>query len=274
MKEAANGNWFRSVMTGHMRLALAYPLGFWANLLSELLIIGFMNWYLWTAVVDARGGVGFAGYSTWTLVVYTMITSMLRKVQVSSGMFAGVGEDIYSGALNKYLVYPVSYFGFRFAMQLGSSLMSLFQCTLALAVFWYFAASGHEPLPNGSSVLQFYMLVMISIMLRFVINTAIQITAFWFEQIWSLLVLFSFLIALLGGQLVPLELYPEWARTLLSYTPFPILAALPAEALLGKLSWAKFGFGAMIGLIWTVIVLGIAQLLFKRGIKDYSGIGA
>lgn len=266
--------WFRSVITGHMRLALAYPWGFWMSLLAELLIVGSMNWYLWNAVVDSRGGVAFEGYSTWTLVLYTMITSTLRKVQVNAGMFAGIGEDIYTGALNKYLVYPVSYFGFRFAMHLGSSLMSLLQCSLALGLFWMIAASNAQPLPGASELIQFFVLVFISIGLRFVINTAIQASAFWFEQIWALLVLFSFLIMLLGGQLVPLDLYPPWAQDFLSYTPFPILAALPAEALLGKLSWAKFGFGVGIGLMWTVIVYGIARFIFERGVKDYSGIGA
>lgn len=266
--------WFRSVITGHMRLAMAYPWGFWMSLLAELVIVGSMNWYLWNAVVDARGGVAFEGYSTWTLVLYTMITSTLRKVQVNSGMFAGVGEDIYSGALNKYLVYPVSYFGFRFAMHLGSSIMSLIQCTLALGLFWVVAARDAQPLPDFVALTQFFSLVFISIGLRFVINTAIQATAFWFEQIWSLLVLFSFLIMLLGGQLVPLDLYPQWAQDVLSYTPFPILAALPAEALLGKLTWGKFAFGATVGIVWTLVVLGIAQLVFARGVKDYSGIGA
>ncbi|RZA19120.1 MAG: hypothetical protein EOP10_20020 [Proteobacteria bacterium] len=266
--------WFRSVLTGNMRLALAYPLGFWASLLAELIIVGSMNWYLWHAVVDARGGVAFEGYSTWTLVLYTMITSTLRKVQVNSGMFAGIGEDIYSGALNKYLVYPVSYFGFRFAMQLGSAIMSLIQCSLALGLFWFVAASDAQPLPSLTALLQFFILVFVSVGLRFVINTAIQTTAFWFDQIWALLVLFSFLIALLGGQLVPLDLYPVWAQEILKYTPFPMLAALPAEALLGKLTWANFSFGLCVGLIWSVVGLGIAQFIFNRGVRNYSGIGA
>lgn len=266
--------WFPTVISGNMRLALAYPWGFWASFLAEMIIIGSLNWYLWNAVVEARGGVGFEGYTAWTLVLYTMITSALRKVQVNQGMFAGIGEDIYSGALNKYLVYPVSYFGFRFAMQLGSSLISFVQCMAALGVFWALAAREVQPLPDLTAIAQFCVLVFISVALRFVISTAIQASAFWFEQIWSLLVLFSFLLALLGGQLIPLTLYPQWAQDILSYTPFPILAALPAEALLGKLSWAKFGFGAGVGILWTFIGLGIAHFVFQKGVKDYSGIGA
>lgn len=244
----------------------------WAS--GAEIIVGAMNWFLWNAVVDARAGVGFAGYTTMSLVLYTMITSILRKVQVNSEQFAGIADDIYTGALNKYLVYPIPYFSFRFAMHLGSSLMSLVQSSMALAVFWIFAARSSQPLPGVAAVVQFLALVLVSIALRFVINSAIQASAFWFEQIWALLVLFSFLIALLGGQLIPLSLYPAWAQSILSYTPFPILAALPAEALLGKLLWPDFFWGLGVGVIWSMIFHGVGNLVFRMGVRNYSGIGA
>jgi len=267
-------SWFQSVLTGQMRLRLAYPWGFWMSLLAELFIVGAMNWFLWHAVVDARGGVGFEGYTTWSLVLYTMITSTLRKVQMNSDQFAGIADDIYTGSLNKYLVYPIPYFGFRFAMHLGGSLMSLMQSTLALGLFWVVTRSGGEPLPGGTALMQSFVLVFLSISLRFVINSAIQASAFWFDQIWALLVLFSFLIMLLGGQLIPLSLYPDWAQVILSYTPFPILAALPAEALLGKLSWPNFFSGLGVGVVWTLVFLGLGHLVFRMGVRNYSGIGA
>jgi len=266
--------WFQSVLAGQVRLRLAYPWGFWMSLLAELFIVGAMNWFLWNAVVASRGGVGFEGYTTMTLVLYTMITSILRKVQVNSEQFAGMAEDIYTGALNKYLVYPIPYFGFRFAMHLGSSLISLGQSLMALALFWIFMAQGAQVLPGLGAILQFLVLVLVSIALRFVINSAIQATAFWFEQIWALLVLFSFLIALLGGQLIPLTLYPAWAQTILSYTPFPILAALPAEALLGKLLWGDFFWGLGIGMLWTLLFYAVGLFIFRLGVRNYSGIGA
>ncbi|MBC7659482.1 MAG: ABC-2 family transporter protein [Chitinophagaceae bacterium] len=266
--------WFRSVLAGQIHMRLAYPWGFWTSLIAELFIVGSMNWFLWNAIIDSRGGVGFPGFTTWGLVLYTMITTTLRKVQVNSEQFIGIAEDIYTGSLNKYLVYPVPYFGFRFAMHLGSSLMSLLQSGAALGFFWYFAARHAQPLPTVSAITQFLAMVMVSIGLRFVINSAIQATAFWFEQIWALLVLFSFLIALLGGQLIPLSLYPVWAQEILQYTPFPILAALPAEALLGRLSWLQFSVGMGIGCFWSLIFYGLANFVFRAGVRDYSGIGA
>lgn len=269
-----NLKWFSSVLSGQVRLRLAYPWGFWGSLLAELFIIGGMNWFLWNAVVDARGGVGFEGYSTITLVLYTMITSILRKVQMNSDQFAGMADDIYTGALNKYLVYPVPYYGFRFATHLGSSLMSFAQSILALALFWFVVAKDSQALPGLTAIVQFVSLVFLSIGLRFVINSVIQITAFWFDQIWALMVLFSFLLALLGGQLIPLSLYPAWAQSILSYTPFPVLAALPAEALLGKLLWADYFWGFGVGIFWAVVFYFIGQVVFRFGIKNYSGIGA
>lgn len=266
--------WFWQVMSGQMRMRLAYPWGFWISLSLELIVVASINWYLWSAVLASRGGENFPGFTLRTLVLYSMITSILRKVQMNSDQFGGIGDDIYSGSLNKYLVYPVSYFGFRYAMHLGGSLISFCQSFLALLLFWVLFALQDMSLPGLTSLAQFLVLVIFGVTIRFLINACLQTLAFWFEQVWALLVLFGFLIMLLGGQLIPMDLYPPWARDILFYTPFPMLAAWPAEALLGKMSWTRFFQGCGIGCLWIVVFNGMARFTFNRGVRNYSGIGA
>ncbi|MDQ3231247.1 MAG: ABC-2 family transporter protein [Pseudobdellovibrionaceae bacterium] len=266
--------WFYQVMSGQIRMRLAYPWGFWIGLGLEVFVVASINWYLWSAVLESRGGQAFPGYTLRILVLYSLITSLLRKVQVNTDQFGGIGDDIYSGSLNKYLVYPVSYFGFRYAMHLGGSLVSFVQSSLALLLFWVLFALQDMPLPGASSLIQFLVLVVLGITIRFIMNATLQTMAFWFEQVWSLLILFSFLIMLLGGQLIPLDLYPAWAREVLFYTPFPILAAWPAEALLGKMSWLTFFQVCGVACVWLVVFNVIARFSFARGVRNYSGIGA
>jgi ABC-2 type transport system permease protein len=266
--------WFWQVMSGQMRMRLAYPWGFWISLSLELFVVASINWYLWSAVLASRGGESFPGFTLRTLVLYSMITSILRKVQMNSDQFGGIGDDIYSGSLNKYLVYPVSYFGFRYAMHLGGSLISFCQSFLALLLFWAVFALQDLAWPGAASLVQFLVLVIFGITIRFLINACLQTLAFWFEQVWALLVLLNFLIMLLGGQLIPMDLYPAWARDILFYTPFPILAAWPAEVLLGKMSWIKFLQGCGIGCLWILFFNILARFSFSRGVRNYSGIGA
>jgi ABC-2 type transport system permease protein len=71
-----------------------------------------------------------------------------------------------------------------------------------------------------------------------------------------------------------MDLYPAWARDILFYTPFPILAAWPAEALLGKMTWIKFLQGCGIGCLWILFFNILARFSFSRGVRNYSGIGA
>ncbi len=266
--------WFYQVMTGQIRKRLAYPWGFWISLGLELFVVSSINWFLWSAIIASRGGESFAGFPLKTLVLYSLTTSILRKVQMGSDQFGGLGDDIYSGALNKYLVYPVSYFGIRYAMHVGGSIVNFFQSFLALMLFWVAFAWQDNPLPQPSALLQFGILASFAVTLRFFINAWIQCMAFWFEQVWALLVMLSFLIMLLGGQLIPLDLYPVWAQDFLSFTPFPILAAWPAEALLGKMTWLEFGRTCLVGVVWTVIFYLCAAFTFSRGVRNYSGIGA
>jgi len=255
-------------------MRLAYPWSFWITLALELFVVASINWYLWSAVIDSRGGVAFAGFPLTTLVLYSMITSILRRVQMNFDQFGGIGDDIFSGALNKYLVYPVSYFGFRYAMHLGGSWVSFLQSFLALMIFWMSFVWQDNPLPQLAALTQFFVLVFLGVTLRFLINAAIQTLAFWFEQIWALMILLSFLIMLLGGQLIPMDLYPVWAQNILFWSPFPLLAAWPAEALLGRMSWPLFAQACSISCLWILIFLGISHCSFSLGVRNYSGIGA
>jgi ABC-2 type transport system permease protein len=264
--------WFREVLTGQIRMRLAYPWGFWISLALDLTFVVAINWFLWAAVLSGRGGEGFPGYTHRTLVLYAMITAILRKVQMNTDQFGGIGDDIYNGALNKYLVYPVSYFAFRYAMHLGSSLVTFAQSLVALAGFWLLFAMHDQPLPTPGDFLQFMVLVFLGVSLRFITNAVLQCMAFWFEQVWALMVMFSFLIMLLGGQLLPMELYPLWAQQILALTPFPLFAAWPADALMGKLSWMKFLEATGVSIIWLGLVLALARFTF--GVRNYSGIGA
>ncbi len=267
-------NWFRQVFTGQIRLKLAYPWGFWSSFILELFVVTSINWFLWDAVLRSSGQSQIGGYGLRTLVLYAMITSILRKTQLSVEPWSGISDDIYTGSLNKYLVYPISYLSFRYAMQLGASLINLLQSSLALALFWGLWGLQDQPAPSLLGLFQFFVLCFWAVTLRFLVNALIQTFAFWVDQVWSLMVLVGFLIQILGGQLIPMALYPGWAVEILRLTPFPLFAAWPTEALLGRLSMNDFMQNLGVSLVWTLVFWLLFRLSFQRGVRNYSGVGA
>jgi ABC-2 type transport system permease protein len=56
------------------------------------------------------------------------------------------------------------------------------------------------------------------------------------------------------------------------FTPFPYLIAFPASLLVGLPVDVGRGFVSMLG--WILIFLGANRLLWRIGLKRYSGMGA
>ena len=101
----------------------------------------------------------------------------------------------------------------------------------------------------------------------------IEIIALWADNIWSLMVMLRFFAVFMGGGLIPLSFFPDWAKVFLSWTPFPYLIELPARTILGKASVLEFMNGLGIILIWILIGQLLVKLLWSKGQKEYTGVG-
>jgi ABC-2 type transport system permease protein len=86
------------------------------------------------------------------------------------------------------------------------------------------------------------------------------------ENFWFLFFLF------LSGMIAPLEVFPEAVRNIAMMTPFPYLINFPASILVGLPVDLTRGFLSIIA--WFMIFLGANRLLWRAGLKRYSGMGA
>ena len=72
---------------------------------------------------------------------------------------------------------------------------------------------------------------------------------------------------MLGGLLLPLQLYPELVVRIARFTPFPALLTGPASFLLDRpffdMPTLAFALAA-----WSIAAVGAASLLFRRATRD------
>jgi len=93
-------------------------------------------------------------------------------------------------------------------------------------------------------------------------------TAFWLIRVWELVNLFQGLYA--AGRW-PVTIYPNWLRISLTFlVPVAFAVTVPAEALTNRLT-AMTLIGAF---ALTALLLGIARLIWRLGVKSYSGASA
>jgi ABC-2 type transport system permease protein len=165
--------------------------------------------------------------------------------------------------LNPIWHYFASHFGERFArLPLAIALLALF-FVLYPQAFW---------LPSLGNLLLFLVVVHLAFALRFLMQYTLAMAAFWIERATAL-EQFNFLFILfLSGLIAPLEVFPPMMREIVLWTPFPYVIHFPASLLVGLPVDVGRSLFVMLG--WAAIFYVLYRWLWRKGLKQYSGMGA
>ncbi|MGQ0614371.1 MAG: ABC transporter permease [Planctomycetaceae bacterium] len=262
---------FLQIASVEARRRMSYRVDFWITSALGFLVEFGALYFLWRAMFLSAPQMG--GWTFEAVILYQVAVVLLGKL-VRGPEFEGViSQDIYEGGLNRYLVYPLGYLRFKYAQHVGSLLPAALQLVLFGGWFLLFL----DP-PEGSGVTPGSLAMALGAvaagnLLHFLMSFPLQAVAFWADNVWSLTVAMRLVTALLGGVMVPLALFPGWARDLLAWTPFPSLFALPAETLLGRVGAAEWARGLLVGLAWCAAFAAAGRAVWRRGDLQYSGVG-
>ena len=100
-----------------------------------------------------------------------------------------------------------------------------------------------------------------------------EMVSFWADNIWSLMVMLRFIIALFGGLMLPLRFFPDWAQQILNILPFRYLVSFPIKSFFGELTTTQLIEGFIIISLWSVVLTVVVNFIWSKGQKQYSGIG-
>jgi ABC-2 type transport system permease protein len=130
---------------------------------------------------------------------------------------------------------------------------------------------------GGTSVMDivaFVPALVLAMVLRFVVEWTLALAAFWLTKVSAINNLFDVMFLFLGGQFAPLDVMPEWIRTLALLSPFPWSISFPVEVALGRRDGSEIlvGYAAQLG--WIAIAGGILALVWRRATSTYSAVGA
>jgi ABC-2 type transport system permease protein len=127
-------------------------------------------------------------------------------------------------------------------------------------------------IPSWSQLLLFTVSILLAFTLRFIIQYTFAMLAFWTERASSVESFWFLFYLFLSGMIAPLEVFPEPVRLAVLCTPFPYLIDFPVSLLIGLPTNVGRGFAVTIG--WTLLFLGLNRILWRRGLRRYSGMGA
>lgn len=268
-----NPRLFLHVVSVEARTRMSYRVDFWINSVVGFLAHFILMYFLWDAVFRESGKAAIGGYDFPTLLLYFVLVILYAKLVRGSELQGQVSTDIYEGGLNRYLVFPTSYAVFKYAQNLGGLLPALLQLVLFGAWFPFLLDLPPDLGLSPATVLMGLVAVAAANLLYFVMLFPLQCVAFWADNVWSLSVALRFVSSVLGGFLLPISVFPDWAQRVLAWLPFRFLFDFPVRVTLGRVSVGEWVTGVGLTLGWAFVLSFAGRMVWRRGELQYSGIG-
>ncbi|GAA6623280.1 ABC transporter permease [Scytonema sp. NUACC26] len=180
-------------------------------------------------------------------------------------------REVVEGKLSPRLLQPIDPVWHHVASHLSERSARLPFSVLLLIVFFIIYPQAFW-IPSLTNLLLFLISVLLAFALRFITQYTFAMFAFWTERASSIENFWSLFYLFLSGMIAPLEVFPEPVRAIVLCTPFPYMINFPVSLLIGLPTDVGRGFWLMIG--WILFFLGLNRMLWRRGLKRYSGMGA
>lgn len=213
---------------------------------------------------------------SWSLSNFTSYYFLL--IIASSFLLVHIEEhiayfDIQQGYLANHLLKPVSYFWYQFFHELPHRLL---QGLFGLVIFLLFFISlpGRIQLTKQPEVLLLSLFIIIgAYFLSYLFKMLLGLSALFTTDFTGLHELFGVVVLIFGGFVIPLDLFPEQFKYVLSYLPFPYMFYYPIIALQGRLDVTE-----LLGVIgkqalWITGFACMYALLWKKGTRLFTGVG-
>jgi len=176
-------------------------------------------------------------------------------------------SKVKSGNLVLDLIKPISIIGMFFFKNLAFLLVNFLIILFPLSAILTYGFS--------SSILQierlpmFVLSIFFSIIINFFLSLLIGVASLTLKSVWGVLIFKEALMALFGGILIPLEMYPSYIQRVVQLSPIYGIYQIPQKLLFGF-----EGVGILfVQLSWIAVLLLITHLYMKRQMSKNTFFG-
>ncbi|MGI6631671.1 MAG: ABC transporter permease [Bacillota bacterium] len=227
-----------------------------------LVIIMFVFVQLWSTTYRWEGAETIGGYTMLQMLWYLAISESMSMSMPRAAR--DVDSDVKSGAIAYSLTKPYKYPWFLYSRYMGDALIGFFgNLLIAGAVTWVLV--GPPPLTPASFALGLVS-ALFAYTLDFWAQLSIGLSAFWIEDSSPYRLLYSRVSMLLGGMLLPLDIFPAWLRRIAEVLPTSQVYYGPVRAFLG-LPLPEYGAVILRQVIWAFVFVGLGGLVYRAGVK-------
>jgi ABC-2 type transport system permease protein len=182
---------------------------------------------LWSVVYEGAGVERLGGLTEKQMLWYLVATESI--IMSMPRLWYEVDHEVRTGALAVQLIRPLSYVAVHFGRSTGERLVRF---TMNLAMGSLVATLFAGPIGFSSTGLTMFALVLpMAFIIDFFGAMLVGLCAFWLESTNGIALIYSRLMMLLGGLMVPLEVYPDSVQPILRALPFAAILHAPGRML-------------------------------------------
>ena len=250
-----------------------YSAFFWMAVLHEhrhrmVIFSKILFFFLILFIFDSLWKVLFASgfrdsVSTNDLIWYIAVTEWI--LLSAPALHLDIQEDIHQGQIAYHLGRPVPYAGMRLAEGLGTAYVRMFY--IGIVGLGYVTFLSGDLVTRGPALLAAFLIGPIAAVGISASFAAVGLAAFWIEDSKPIYWVYQKFLFILGGLMIPLNLYPDWVSSWAVWTPFAAFLYSPARSMI-ELSWVSFVMSLSVAVFWSAISVYLLFRLYRSCVQD------
>jgi ABC-2 type transport system permease protein len=226
------------------------------------LIYSYAYLELWRAAPHA------GGYDSGDAVTYVWLgQSLLMTVAMwSGGTTDDLHERIRTGDVSIDLYRPVPLLWWYYAGDLGRATYHFLSRGLAPSVIGLVLFHIHGPASPLAAV-AFIVSVMLAVTVSFAIRFLVATTAFWVLDSSGIRLVSAIVSMALSGMVLPLNLVPGTAGTIVNALPWATYVQVPIDVYLGRHRGAMVLEALVFQVLWSVVLLACCAWVLERATR-------
>lgn len=219
----------------------------------------------------ASGGAEIGGMRAGDFIVYYLAILLLGSF-VTSHIMWEIATEIREGIFSTHLVRPISFYQFSFFRNLSWRLLRM-TLTLPFFLLLLYLYRGYlgDFQPNLGP--EFWISFVLGHLVSFGFVIMMSMLALFVQEAMAIFELYYVPQLFLSGYLFPITLLPDWARQLSMFFPFFYTLGAPTSILVNQLkgpeAWRAIGMQC----VWIVVCYLLSRVLWRKGLKHYTGVG-
>jgi ABC-2 type transport system permease protein len=226
-----------------------------------IVVILFVFSNLWRTIYGTKATID--GFSIGMMIWYLAFTEAVTMGMGWRSLFETVSDEVKNGTVSNYLTKPLSYVGWHMSKGFSKFVITFVTVLFISSVLCLLLVG-----PISFSYFQIIPLIIITLMtfiLSFFIGMSLSLLAFWLEDVTALYWILQKGLFILGGMLIPLDVYPAAISKYLTYLPFAFIVYGPGKYFVtGDIS--VFTHTLIGQIFWVSICAGIMILIYKLAI--------